>query len=38
MVKAPSILLPAALFVTCASAYYEGFVYGPPNNKGYLAH
>jgi hypothetical protein len=32
MVKAPSILLPAALFVTCAGAY---FVYGPPN-KGYL--
>jgi hypothetical protein len=38
MVQAPSSLLLAALFVTCASAYYEGFVYGPPNNKGYLAH
>jgi hypothetical protein len=38
MVKAPSILLPAALFVTCADAYYEGFVYVPSNNKGYLAH
>jgi hypothetical protein len=24
--------------VTCADAYYEGFVYGPSNNKGYLAH
>jgi hypothetical protein len=35
MVKAPSILLPPALFVTYAGAYYDSFVYGPPN-KGYL--
>jgi hypothetical protein len=38
MVKAPCIVLPAALFVTCAGVYYEGFVYGQPDNKGYLAH
>ena len=36
MVKAPSILLPAALFVTCAGAYYEGFVASPdPTLKNY---
>jgi len=26
----------AVIFNTAAGAYYEGFVYGPPNNKGYL--
>ena len=26
----------ALIFNTAAGAYYEGFVYGPPNNKGYL--
>ena len=36
MVKAPAILLPAALIATCAGVSYEGFVYGPPNNKGNL--
>lgn len=26
----------ALIFNTAAGAYYAGFVYGPPNNKGYL--
>ena len=26
----------ALIFNTTAGAYYAGFVYGPPNNKGYL--
>jgi hypothetical protein len=26
----------ALIFNTAAGAYYEGFVYGPPNNRGYL--
>ncbi len=26
----------ALIFNTAAGAYYQGFVYGPPNNKGYL--
>ena len=26
----------AVIFNTAAGAYYEGYVYGPPNNKGYL--
>ena len=26
----------AVIFNTAAGAYYQGFVYGPPNNKGYL--
>ena len=28
----------ALIFNTAAGAYYEGFVYGPPNNKGYLVN
>ena len=28
----------AVIFNTAAGAYYEGFVYGPPNNKGYLVN
>jgi hypothetical protein len=26
----------ALIFNTAAGAYFQGFVYGPPNNKGYL--
>ena len=26
----------ALIFDTAAGAYFQGFVYGPPNNKGYL--
>ncbi len=26
----------AVIFNTAAGAHYQGFVYGPPNNKGYL--
>jgi len=26
----------ALIFNTAAGAYYEEFLYGPPNNKGYL--
>jgi hypothetical protein len=28
----------ALIFNTAAGAYYAGFVYGPPNNKGYLVN
>jgi hypothetical protein len=28
----------AVIFNTAAGAYYQGFVYGPPNNKGYLVN
>ena len=28
----------ALIFNTAAGAYYQGFVYGPPNNKGYLVN
>jgi hypothetical protein len=28
----------ALIFNTAAGAYYEGFVYGPPNNRGYLVN
>jgi hypothetical protein len=28
----------ALIFNTAAGAYFEGFVYGPPNNKGYLVN
>jgi hypothetical protein len=26
----------ALIFNTAAGAYFQGFAYGPPNNKGYL--
>jgi hypothetical protein len=28
----------ALIFNTAAGAYFQGFVYGPPNNKGYLVN
>jgi len=28
----------ALVFNTAAGVYYQGFVYGPPNNKGYLVN
>ncbi len=28
----------ALIFNTAAGVYYQGFVYGPPNNKGYLVN
>jgi hypothetical protein len=28
----------ALIFNTAAGAYFQGFAYGPPNNKGYLVN
>jgi hypothetical protein len=28
----------ALIFNTAAGVYFQGFVYGPPNNKGYLVN